>query len=96
MRTTDNTASSPSDSMAQETRRTLVAGLRGFMSVVRRLTQRKRNNIRDLSEQQLRDIGLDDGQMAAQVQFSRAQRQDERLRQAHQNALYIAIGLNGR
>jgi uncharacterized protein YjiS (DUF1127 family) len=98
MRTTDQAAPSPSDSMALESRRTLNVGLRRLLvSVVRGLMLRtRRNNVQALSEHQLRDIGLSEGREQATDLMSRAQRQDERLRKAHQDALYLAIGLNGR
>lgn len=97
MCTTDQAVQSPSDQAPRNTRTVVTLAKRWLSLVVRNLMLRQTDrSIRDLSASQMQDIGLDDAQITMQEHFSRAARQDARLRQAHQDALYLAIGMRGR
>ncbi|WP_137132805.1 hypothetical protein [Rhizobium sp. FY34] len=97
MCTTDQADQSPSDQAQRNTRNQVTLGMRWLSLVVRGLTRRRTgNSIRDLSDYQMQDIGLDDGHPTVHEAISRSARQEARLRQAHQDALYLAIGMRGR
>jgi hypothetical protein len=97
MRTTAQATQSPSDTAMRDVRPATVFGLRWLSAVLRRLTGRRaQNSVVDLDAYQLRDIGVEDGRVSHHGLSDRAARQDAVLRQAHQQALYLAIGMRGR
>lgn len=95
MRTIDRASEPVSISpaaLSQPRRETL---LRRLASITHRLFTRRRNHAADLSELQLRDIGLEPGAYRGAA-LDRAVRQDALLRDAHAKALLLSRNIGGR
>lgn len=95
MRTIDRASDPVSTSLAAPSHARPETLLRRLASITYRLFTRRRNLTADLSEQQLRDIGLDAGGGRTRG-IDRASRQDALLREAHAKALLLSRNIGGR